>query len=151
MWDADLALDGAKVTVAPRAPRRAHQRLPRRDGRRRRSPTCRDHQQPVDGSHAVSDAVLELCDGVDLLIHDAQYTADEFAGEGHLGPLHRRLRRARRPGGRRPAPGAVPPRPRPTTTTPSTRSSPTPVALRRGHGASTRCVAAHEGLVVSFG
>ncbi|MBK5221309.1 MAG: MBL fold metallo-hydrolase [Acidimicrobiia bacterium] len=37
-----------------------------------------DHQQPCDGSMRVVDSVLELCDGVDLLIHDAQYTVDEF-------------------------------------------------------------------------
>jgi len=37
-----------------------------------------DHQQPTDGSMAVPDAVLELCEGADLLIHDAQYTASEF-------------------------------------------------------------------------
>jgi phosphoribosyl 1,2-cyclic phosphodiesterase len=29
--------------------------------------------------------VLELCDGVDLLIHDAQHTADEFATKAHYG------------------------------------------------------------------
>jgi ribonuclease BN (tRNA processing enzyme) len=38
-----------------------------------------DHQMPHDGSFAVTDAVLELCDGADLVIHDAQYTDDEFA------------------------------------------------------------------------
>jgi phosphoribosyl 1,2-cyclic phosphodiesterase len=37
-----------------------------------------DHQQPVDGSSSMADSVLELCRGVDLLIHDAQYTTDEF-------------------------------------------------------------------------
>jgi phosphoribosyl 1,2-cyclic phosphodiesterase len=37
-----------------------------------------DHQQPVDGSFGISDAVVESCRGVDLLIHDAQYTTDEF-------------------------------------------------------------------------
>jgi ribonuclease BN (tRNA processing enzyme) len=37
-----------------------------------------DHQMPLDGSHEISDAVLELCDGADLLIHDAQYTPEEF-------------------------------------------------------------------------
>lgn len=37
-----------------------------------------DHQQPgVDVFEATAGA-LELCDGVDLLIHDAQYTSDEF-------------------------------------------------------------------------
>jgi phosphoribosyl 1,2-cyclic phosphodiesterase len=38
-----------------------------------------DHQQPSDGSHQATDAVLELCRGVDLLIHDAQYTPSQFA------------------------------------------------------------------------
>lgn len=37
-----------------------------------------DHQQPYDGSHHVTPGAFELVDGVDLLIHDAQYTADEF-------------------------------------------------------------------------
>lgn len=44
-----------------------------------------DHQQPLDGSFEVADGVLELCDGVDLLIHDAQYTADEFTVKAHWG------------------------------------------------------------------
>lgn len=38
-----------------------------------------DHQQPGCQSTSVADSVLELCDGVDLLIHDAQYTDPEFA------------------------------------------------------------------------
>ena len=38
-----------------------------------------DHQQPVDGTQRVADPVLELADGVDLLIHDAQFTPQEFA------------------------------------------------------------------------
>jgi phosphoribosyl 1,2-cyclic phosphodiesterase len=37
-----------------------------------------DHQQPSDGSHRVSDSAIELCDGADLVIHDAQYTPVEF-------------------------------------------------------------------------
>jgi ribonuclease BN (tRNA processing enzyme) len=36
-----------------------------------------DHQQPEDPQE-VDSGVLELCDGVDLLIHDAQYTDEEF-------------------------------------------------------------------------
>ena len=36
-----------------------------------------DHQAPVD-RRTVDRSVLELCDGADLLIHDAQYTDDEF-------------------------------------------------------------------------
>jgi phosphoribosyl 1,2-cyclic phosphodiesterase len=38
-----------------------------------------DHQQPVDGSFTVSPGALELCQGVDVLIHDSQYTPAEFA------------------------------------------------------------------------
>lgn len=38
-----------------------------------------DHQQPVDEPFRVADAVVGLAHDVDLLIHDAQYTADEFA------------------------------------------------------------------------
>lgn len=44
-----------------------------------------DHQQPVDRPDYVDDAVLELCEGVDLLIHDAQYTPEEFAERSHWG------------------------------------------------------------------
>ncbi len=36
-----------------------------------------DHQMPDDPMQ-ISDDVLELCDGADLLIHDAQYTPEEF-------------------------------------------------------------------------
>jgi phosphoribosyl 1,2-cyclic phosphodiesterase len=38
-----------------------------------------DHQQPIDGSNRIADSVLELADGADLLIHDAQFTSDEFS------------------------------------------------------------------------
>ncbi len=43
-----------------------------------------DHQAPplLD---RVADSVLELCDGVDLLIHDAQYRPDEFEVKSHWG------------------------------------------------------------------
>jgi phosphoribosyl 1,2-cyclic phosphodiesterase len=37
-----------------------------------------DHQEPADGSGVVSPEVLDLCRGADLLIHDAQYTPEEF-------------------------------------------------------------------------
>ncbi len=36
-----------------------------------------DHQAPLS-LDTVADSVLELADGVDVLIHDAQYTTDEF-------------------------------------------------------------------------
>ncbi len=37
-----------------------------------------DHQAPVD-LRSLEPDVLELCDGADLLLHDAQYTEEEFA------------------------------------------------------------------------
>ena len=48
-----------------------------------------DHQQPMEGGNFVADSVLELADGVDLLIHDAQFTIEEFAirrNWGHCTP-----------------------------------------------------------------
>ena len=44
-----------------------------------------DHQQPVDDPEYVDAAVLELCQNVDLLIHDAQYTPEEFAARDTWG------------------------------------------------------------------
>lgn len=44
-----------------------------------------DHQQPLDGGYGIAESVLELCDGVDLLIHDAQYTKAEFTEKAHWG------------------------------------------------------------------
>jgi phosphoribosyl 1,2-cyclic phosphodiesterase len=43
-----------------------------------------DHQAPL-GCDTVADSALELCDGVDLLIHDAQYTPEEFARKSDWG------------------------------------------------------------------
>jgi phosphoribosyl 1,2-cyclic phosphodiesterase len=43
-----------------------------------------DHQQPDDCA-SVSPAVLELCRDVDVLIHDAQFTAAEFAAKSTWG------------------------------------------------------------------
>jgi phosphoribosyl 1,2-cyclic phosphodiesterase len=44
-----------------------------------------DHQQPMDGSFGVDPAVCDLFAGVDLLIHDAQYTQDEFRAKRDWG------------------------------------------------------------------
>jgi phosphoribosyl 1,2-cyclic phosphodiesterase len=44
-----------------------------------------DHQEPPGRPDVVDPAVLELCADVDLLIHDAQYTPDEFAERAHWG------------------------------------------------------------------
>ena len=43
-----------------------------------------DHQPPAE-LEEVADAVLELCEGVDLLIHDAQYTRSEFIAKSNWG------------------------------------------------------------------
>ena len=43
-----------------------------------------DHQAPDDRSE-VDAAVLELCDGADLVIHDAQYTEEEFRAKATWG------------------------------------------------------------------
>jgi phosphoribosyl 1,2-cyclic phosphodiesterase len=43
-----------------------------------------DHQAPVD-RRTVPESVLELCEGADLLIHDAQYTDDEFVAKSDWG------------------------------------------------------------------
>ena len=44
-----------------------------------------DHQQPSDGGFQVAEAALELADGADLLVHDAQYTQPEFAVKSDWG------------------------------------------------------------------
>jgi ribonuclease BN (tRNA processing enzyme) len=44
-----------------------------------------DHQQPTNGGFDVPDAVVELAEGVDLLVHDAQYTQPEFAKKSTWG------------------------------------------------------------------
>jgi phosphoribosyl 1,2-cyclic phosphodiesterase len=47
-----------------------------------------DHGQgcvPSDADDHVPDAVLELCDGVDVLIHDSQHTQTEFEVKRHFG------------------------------------------------------------------
>lgn len=44
-----------------------------------------DHQQPGIDVYSTTDNVRELCDGVDLLIHDAQYTRREFEHRSNWG------------------------------------------------------------------
>jgi ribonuclease BN (tRNA processing enzyme) len=43
-----------------------------------------DHQAPLD-RRSISEGVLELCDGADLLLHDAQYTDEEFVDKSEWG------------------------------------------------------------------
>ena len=87
-WEEDVELDGAKVKVRP-VPHVGLTNGYRIEMGGASVAYISDHQMPVDGSHQVSEAVLELCDGVDLLIHDAQYTVEEFpqkATWGHCTP-----------------------------------------------------------------
>jgi len=47
-----------------------------------------DHQAPARDGRVlpeVSEAAFDLCNGVDLLVHDAQYTDEEFAVKAHWG------------------------------------------------------------------
>ena len=44
-----------------------------------------DHQQPFDGSYSAAPGALELVEGVDLLIHDSQYTQPEFVAKSTWG------------------------------------------------------------------
>ncbi|MFM2184194.1 MAG: hypothetical protein RJB61_2488, partial [Actinomycetota bacterium] len=44
-----------------------------------------DHQQPHDGSHALTDGARELVGGADVLIHDSQFTPHEFASKSNWG------------------------------------------------------------------
>ncbi len=43
-----------------------------------------DHQAPP-GCQRIAQGVLELCDGADLVIHDSQYSDEEFASKGDWG------------------------------------------------------------------
>jgi phosphoribosyl 1,2-cyclic phosphodiesterase len=43
-----------------------------------------DHQAPAD-RRTVATSVLELCEGADLVIHDAQYTEEEFVAKATWG------------------------------------------------------------------
>lgn len=44
-----------------------------------------DHQQPGPHATEIAPEVLELCSGVDVLIHDSQYTDEEFAAKADWG------------------------------------------------------------------
>jgi len=43
-----------------------------------------DHQAPLDRRH-IPDGVLELCGGADLVVHDAQYSEEEFVERSEWG------------------------------------------------------------------
>jgi phosphoribosyl 1,2-cyclic phosphodiesterase len=81
--DEDLAVGSAKVKVRP-VPHCGPTMGYRLEWEGRSIAYISDHQAPL-GLDRVADPVLELCDGVDLLIHDAQYTEAEFAEKAHWG------------------------------------------------------------------
>ena len=106
-----------------------------------------DHQQPLDGESIASE-VLELADGADLLIHDAQYTPEEFALKSHWGhcTIDYALHVAREAGVRRWRSSTTIRR---TATMTSTVCS-TGARLRGAELGLTEVIAAAEGLTVSF-
>jgi phosphoribosyl 1,2-cyclic phosphodiesterase len=82
--DADIEIDGAKVRVRP-VPHVGANNGYRVEIGGAAVAYLADHQMPHDGGHRVTDDVLELCDGADLVIHDAQYTPDEFTQKSYWG------------------------------------------------------------------
>ncbi len=82
--DDDLEIGSAKVKVRP-VPHNGPTVGYRVDWHGASVAYISDHQAPLDGSFHVDERVLELCDGVDLLIHDAQYTPAEFEEKKHWG------------------------------------------------------------------
>jgi phosphoribosyl 1,2-cyclic phosphodiesterase len=82
--DADLAVGDAKVRVreVPHVGRTNGYRI---DLGGATVTYISDHQQPTDGTFTVSPSVKELCEGADLLIHDAQYRPDEFMRKADWG------------------------------------------------------------------
>lgn len=77
-------IDGAKVTVAP-VPHIGPTVGYRIDSEGVSVAYVSDHQQPGVGSTEIAPAVLDLCAGVDLLIHDAQFDEAEFATRSDWG------------------------------------------------------------------
>ncbi len=83
-WNVDFDLDGAKVMVreVPHVGPTSGYRIEVGGATVAYIP---DHQMPAEGPLTVSDGVLELCEGVDLLIHDSQYTVAEFPAKSTWG------------------------------------------------------------------
>jgi ribonuclease BN (tRNA processing enzyme) len=81
--DADLEIGSAKIKVRP-VPHVGPTVGYRVDSDGLSVAYISDHQAPLS-LDTVSDSVVELCEGVDLLIHDAQYTDEEFAERAHWG------------------------------------------------------------------
>ena len=108
-----------------------------------------DHQQPEDGGYSIAEGALELVDGADLVIHDAQYTVAEFPKKSTWGHCTVEYAVMRREGGRCEVARAVPPRPdsarRGSRRAVDVRCVSSPTA------AGVELITAAEGLTVSFG
>jgi len=106
-----------------------------------------DHQAPSDGGMDVADAVLELADGVDLLVHDAQYTSEEFATKpdwGHC-TIDYAVNVAAQAGARRVALFHHDP-----SHDDDTLDRLTAGAVEQGEALGVEVIAAYEGLTVAF-
>jgi phosphoribosyl 1,2-cyclic phosphodiesterase len=82
-YEDDLAVGNAKVRVRP-VPHCGPTVGYRVDWDGATVAYISDHQAPLS-LDTVADSVLELCDGADLLIHDAQYTPTEFGAKADWG------------------------------------------------------------------
>ena len=83
VWEADLSVGNAKVRARP-VPHIGATVGYRIEWGGSSLAYVSDHQAPRS-LDTVDDAVLALADGVDVLIHDAQYTREEWAEKGHWG------------------------------------------------------------------
>ena len=83
VWSESFAVGSAKVMVRP-VPHVGLTVGYRIDAGGRSVAYVPDHQAPQD-LDSIADSVLELCDGVDLLIHDAQYTPPDWETKSHWG------------------------------------------------------------------
>lgn len=81
--DEDFAVGAIKV-MARTVPHRGHTLGFRIESEGKVLVYLPDHQAPLDRQR-VAEGVLELCDGADVLVHDAQYTDEEFMEKSDWG------------------------------------------------------------------
>lgn len=147
VWDTELEIDGAKVKVRP-VPHIGLTNGYRVEMGGATVAYLSDHQMPADG-RTVSESVLDLCDGADLVIHDAQYTEAEFPDKATWGhcTADYAVHVAKEAGARRLALFHHDP-----THDDATLDGILAHARTLAKGSSvSEVIASHEGLVVSFG
>lgn len=81
--DEDLAVGACKV-LARSVPHRGDTLGFRVEADGRSFAYIPDHQAPLD-RHCIPEGVLELCGGADLVVHDAQYSEEEFLERSEWG------------------------------------------------------------------